>query len=221
MDKLQKVKVALRKSKRWFRAIFNQTFGFIELMEPIDILMEENRIALKFGGIASNEVIRRSLWEACWSDFSRDLANFSPSRRKAGNFPLILVGLRVLGLALVFPDNVKSQARWWTISKGIQAQLRSVITRMSRWWATYGLQVQPFSNQSGQLILLTPKGLEEIGILPKIYEKVLVIFQTVRDCDRPENLNTSLAIVTKIVKISGGRITSNSQIGIGSTFLFT
>lgn len=35
MKKLHRVKVAFRKSERWFRAIFNQTFGFIRLIEPI------------------------------------------------------------------------------------------------------------------------------------------------------------------------------------------
>ncbi|WP_375449328.1 hypothetical protein [uncultured Nostoc sp.] len=43
MKKLQRVMVALRESERWFRAIFNQTFGFIRLIEPIEILMKGNR----------------------------------------------------------------------------------------------------------------------------------------------------------------------------------
>lgn len=69
MDKLQWVEVAFRESERWFRVIFNQTFGFITLIEPIRILME----TFKFGEITSSKVIRRSLSRACWSDFSRDM----------------------------------------------------------------------------------------------------------------------------------------------------
>jgi len=42
MDKLQKVKIILRESERWFRVIFNQTFGFIRLIHLMGILMEEN-----------------------------------------------------------------------------------------------------------------------------------------------------------------------------------
>lgn len=34
------------------------------------------------------------------------------------------------------------------------------------------------------------------------------------------NTNTNMAIAKKIVEISGARITSHSQIGIDSTFLF-
>ncbi|MEH2253521.1 hypothetical protein [Nostoc sp.] len=47
MDKLQKVKVALRESKRLFQLIFNQTFGFIGLIEPMGIFMEENSDGVK------------------------------------------------------------------------------------------------------------------------------------------------------------------------------
>ncbi|MEH2202768.1 MAG: hypothetical protein V7K53_01650 [Nostoc sp.] len=60
MKKLQRVKVALRESERWLRTIFNQTFGFIRLIEPIEILMEGNQAALKVGGITNSKVIRNS-----------------------------------------------------------------------------------------------------------------------------------------------------------------
>ncbi|MEH2367709.1 hypothetical protein [Nostoc sp.] len=60
MKKLQRLKVALRESERWLRAIFNQTFGFIRLIEPIEILMEGNQAALRFGGITNSKVIRNS-----------------------------------------------------------------------------------------------------------------------------------------------------------------
>jgi len=112
MGKLQKVKVTLQESERWFRAIFNRTFGFIGLMQLMSILIEGNQTALKFGGITSSKVLRCSLWEACCPEFSLD----------------------------------------------------------------------------------------------------------VEGCDRQENTNTGLAIIKKIAEISGGRITSNSQIGIGSYF---
>ncbi|MEH2371684.1 hypothetical protein [Nostoc sp.] len=77
MDKLQKVRVVLQKSEQWFRGIFNQTFGFIGLMEPIGIFMEGNQAALKFAGIGSSKVISCPLWEACWSDFSPKWRLFS------------------------------------------------------------------------------------------------------------------------------------------------
>ncbi|BBD68350.1 hypothetical protein NIES4072_43370 [Nostoc commune NIES-4072] len=42
MDKLQKVKIILQESKRYFLVIFNQTFGFSGLIHLMGILMEEN-----------------------------------------------------------------------------------------------------------------------------------------------------------------------------------
>ncbi|MEH2371685.1 hypothetical protein [Nostoc sp.] len=52
--------------------------------------------------------------------------------------------------------------------------------------------------------------MEAVGIIPKIQDK-----------DHQRNTNTGLAIVKKILNISGGKITSDSQIGIGNTLLFT
>ncbi|MEH2298398.1 MAG: hypothetical protein V7K88_04900 [Nostoc sp.] len=65
------------------------------------------------------------------------------------------------------------------------------------------------------------KGLEALGILPKVHKKVWGIFQTVKVRASQKNANTGLAIVQKIVKIPGGRITSDSQINIGSTLSST
>ncbi|MBD2525291.1 hypothetical protein [Nostoc sp. FACHB-133] len=109
-----------------------------------------------------------------------------PYRKEVLNSPPTLQGLgaRGLGFASSFPYHVKSQAQWWTISKGIQLQLHGVITRASRCWGTYGSKVKPLSSQSGQVIFLMPKGLEGFGILPKVCEEVLGIFQTVKVCDR-------------------------------------
>ncbi|MEH1941282.1 MAG: hypothetical protein V7L01_13835 [Nostoc sp.] len=169
MHKLERVRVALRESERRFRVIFNHIFEFIGLKEPISIFMEGNQAALKFAGITTSKAIRCPLWEAYWSDFSRHVEDFSFRRREGLNFRPNLVGklAQGLGLLLVFlHNNVKSQARWWTISKEIQAQLQRVISRAFTIW-THGLHFKPFSNQSRQVIFLMPESLEGLGILPK------------------------------------------------------
>ncbi|WP_323200471.1 hypothetical protein [Nostoc sp. UHCC 0251] len=48
---------------------------------------------------------------------------------------------------------------------------------------------------------------------------MLLILQTVEDCDRQEDTNTGLASVKKNVEISRGKITSDSQIVMGSSFV--
>ena len=221
MDKLQKVKVTLGESELLFRAIFKQTFEFIGLMQLISIFIEGNQTALKFRGITSKKVVRCPLCEAYWSDFSRDVEDFFFYRLEALNFRQTFVEKLAQGLGILwfFPHNVKSQVESWTISKEIQAQLERIITRASRWRVTYGSQVKSFSNQSQKLIFIYTKFLQKLGIIAKVHDKVLVIFQIVEDCDRLENTNTDLAIIKKIVEISGGKIISDSQIGIGGYFL--
>ncbi len=70
-----------------------------------------------------------------------------------------------------------------------------------------------------KVIFLIQKSWQGLGILSKIRKKVLLIFQTMEDCDRQEDTTTGLASVKKNVKISRGKITSDSQIAMGSYFL--
>jgi PAS domain S-box-containing protein len=72
MNKLEQVEAALRESERRFRAIFNQSFEFIGLMEPDGTLIEANQTALDFGGLTSEEVIGRPFWEARWWTISSE-----------------------------------------------------------------------------------------------------------------------------------------------------
>ncbi|MEM9119876.1 MAG: PAS domain S-box protein [Cyanobacteria bacterium P01_F01_bin.56] len=56
----------VQKSEERFRAIFNQTFQFIGLLEPDGTVIEANQTALDFGGLQREEVINRPLWETHW-----------------------------------------------------------------------------------------------------------------------------------------------------------
>ncbi|WP_246564359.1 PAS domain S-box protein [Leptothoe spongobia] len=53
-----------------FRAIFNQTFQFIGLLNPDGILLETNQTALEFGGLKREDVINRPFWETHWWQIS-------------------------------------------------------------------------------------------------------------------------------------------------------
>jgi len=57
---------ALSEGERRFRAIFDQTFQFIGVLEPDGTVIEANQIGLDFGGLRREDVIRRPLWEARW-----------------------------------------------------------------------------------------------------------------------------------------------------------
>ncbi len=59
------------------------------------------------------------------------------------------------------------------------------------------------------------------GIEPKYYERIFRLFQTLASGDGYESTGIGLALVKKIVEMYGGRIWVESQVGRGSTFLFT
>lgn len=68
----EQAEAALRDSERRFRAIFNQTFQFIGLVEPDGTLIEANQTALDFGGFPADAVIGKSFWEAPWWSLSQE-----------------------------------------------------------------------------------------------------------------------------------------------------
>lgn len=67
----QRAEKALQESEWRFRAIFNQTFQFIGLMQPDGLLLEANQTALDFGGLNREEVIDHWFWEARWWTLSQ------------------------------------------------------------------------------------------------------------------------------------------------------
>ncbi|WP_045234535.1 PAS domain-containing protein, partial [Deinococcus pimensis] len=57
---------ALEVSERRFRGIFDSQFQFIGLMRPDGVILEANRTALDFGGVTSEDVIGKFLWDSPW-----------------------------------------------------------------------------------------------------------------------------------------------------------
>ena len=57
---------ALRKSERKFRAIFDQTFQFIWLLQPDGKVIEVNQTALDFGGLVLDDIIGQPFWQVSW-----------------------------------------------------------------------------------------------------------------------------------------------------------
>ncbi|MGB7441951.1 MAG: PAS domain-containing protein [Coleofasciculaceae cyanobacterium] len=66
IKKGQRAAEALKRSERKFRAIFNQTFQFIGLLQPDGKVIEANQTALDFGGFALSEIVGKPFWQAPW-----------------------------------------------------------------------------------------------------------------------------------------------------------
>jgi len=75
LQKRQQVEAALRISERKFKAIFNQTFQFVGLLQPDGTLQEINQTALNFIGVERADVLERPFWEAPWWRLSPAVQN--------------------------------------------------------------------------------------------------------------------------------------------------
>ena len=59
------------------------------------------------------------------------------------------------------------------------------------------------------------------GIEEKYFDRLFRLFQTLASRDQFESTGVGLALVKKIVEMYGGRVWIESEVGRGSTFLFT
>ncbi len=66
-----RVEIALKTSERHSRAIFDQTFQFIGLMNTDGRLIEANRTSLKYAGIAFEDVDGKFFWDTPWWSHSQ------------------------------------------------------------------------------------------------------------------------------------------------------
>ena len=59
------------------------------------------------------------------------------------------------------------------------------------------------------------------GIAKEYYEKIFQMFQTLSPRDKFESTGVGLTVVKKIIELYGGKVWVESQVGKGSTFIFT
>lgn len=61
-----RAQAGLRESERRFRAIFDQSYQLIGLMEPDGTLIEANLTAVQFAGVTLDEVVGKKFWDTYW-----------------------------------------------------------------------------------------------------------------------------------------------------------
>ncbi|MBD2179092.1 PAS domain-containing protein [Pseudanabaena sp. FACHB-1998] len=87
-----------KESELKFKGIFNNTFQFTGLLSNEGILLEANQTALDFGGIKSEEVIGRPLWETDWFSISQATRNsVQESVKRAASGEFIRYEIDILG----------------------------------------------------------------------------------------------------------------------------
>ncbi len=67
-----RTQAGLRESERRFRAIFDQSYQFIGLMEPDGTLIEVNQTAVQFAGVTLDDVVGKKFWDTYWWQVSPD-----------------------------------------------------------------------------------------------------------------------------------------------------
>ncbi|MBE9227691.1 PAS domain S-box protein [Phormidium sp. LEGE 05292] len=98
IEERKKAEAALQESEQRFRAIFNQTFQFIGLMQPDGILIEANETALNFGGLQREDAIDRPFWETRWWTLSPETQEtLKQAIQKAAKGEFIRYEVDVLG----------------------------------------------------------------------------------------------------------------------------
>ncbi|MCP4604431.1 MAG: PAS domain S-box protein [Proteobacteria bacterium] len=81
--------IKLKESEQKFKAVFNNTFEFIGILNLDGVLIEANQTALDFGDLKESDVIGKPFWETSWWEHSkehRDWLRGAISRAASGEF---------------------------------------------------------------------------------------------------------------------------------------
>lgn len=106
----------LREQRQRFKAVFNNTYQFIGLMETDGTLLEANETALEFGGIERQQVVGEKLWDTYWfhTEEARAVARSAVQRASEGE----LYRREVTVLGATGPDIIDFSVRPITDKQG-------------------------------------------------------------------------------------------------------
>ena len=97
-----RAQVGLRESERRFRAIFDQSYQFIGLMEPDGTLIEANQTAVQFAGLMLDDVVGKKFWDTYWWQISpATQAQLKSAIERAARGELVHYDVEVQGLSLI------------------------------------------------------------------------------------------------------------------------
>ena len=206
---------AFSRSERKFRAIFDQTFQFIGLLEPDGTLLETNRSFLDFGGLTFTDVLGKPFWNARWwtiSTATQDRLKEAIARAAGGQFvryevDIVGVGDRVITLDFSLkPVKDETGQVILIIPEGRDISDRKVIDRMKdEFIATISHELRtPLTSIHGSLKLLATG---ELGTLSADGEEMLAVAD--ENCDRLVRL---IGDLLDFQRLESGKVALRKQI---------
>ncbi|MGK7906968.1 MAG: ATP-binding protein [Synechococcus sp.] len=206
---------AFSRSERKFRAIFDQTFQFIGLLEPDGTLLETNRSFLDFGGLTFADVLGKPFWNARWwtiSTATQDRLKEAIARAAGGQFvryevDIVGVGDRVITLDFSLkPVKDETGQVILIIPEGRDISDRKVIDRMKdEFIATISHELRtPLTSIHGSLKLLATG---ELGTLSEDGEEMLAVAD--ENCDRLVRL---IGDLLDFQRLESGKVALRKQI---------
>jgi PAS domain S-box-containing protein len=79
IDHRAKTEIALREAESRYRALFNNSFELIGLLDPEGILLEVNQTALSMINVNSDEVVGKPFWDGPW--WTHDEAEYAKCKK--------------------------------------------------------------------------------------------------------------------------------------------
>ncbi len=73
INESKRAQALLEESERKFRAVFNNSFEFMGVLDTEGVLIEANQTALDFAGLKQSNVSGRLFWETAWWEHSEEL----------------------------------------------------------------------------------------------------------------------------------------------------
>ena len=132
----------LRESEAKARAIFDQSFQFIGLLDPDGTLLDVNRTALDFIGAAKDEVVGKPFWEAPWWSHSVkaqeevkrgiEVARSGEVFRSEATHPARDGSMRLVEFTIKGIRNDNGEVRWLVPEGRDVTEYRQALERLAR-----------------------------------------------------------------------------------------
>ncbi|MCU0535463.1 MAG: PAS domain S-box protein [Hydrococcus sp. Prado102] len=179
--RIRQVERQLQQSEQKFRAIFDQTFQFIGLLEVDGTVIECNQSSLDFAGVDLEDVVGRPFWETYWwkVESRKSKVESIDEVGSKGERPKSRIDLGVQGLRPPSEDEEtrENQSKIQNLKSKIpspkQEQLREAIQRAAQGEfvryevevrgigdeiATIDFSLKPVRDEQGNVVLLIPEG---------------------------------------------------------------